>query len=575
MLPRQHEGAVREPEPRDRGVDLERAYGCLSVWRVRMLADSGLVPPKTMLESVRDRFWGEAENFIKDDVDYASNCLMVSFLAEALWVHSHGGGFARVWRSELAPNGITSFYGYDKFFHRQVCSRYILDDPENLLKKLDTCKSFLLCVLAGGPFVHPSFTYLNMCSSCLFETSHDVESMETRLADRICGHYCFVHPAHVQAPEPGEQETRLGKMDGEQVSAVTSGVSLTSDDAMEDLQAGRKNILDVRSERDAQRVKRADNVEQHAFRTQNINVLIECARAANKIRKTMTRARELRDNLGRARAALKELEAPKYMHEVPLYKWYLAHVSLRDLARVRSSLVHRQLTLTGPGVVVVRRAHEFLGYSHAADPALAAAVIKQAGIMKNVSTRSLCVSVYNEYVNTIVPPLVKLNLVGYYVPRYVFFKYWESMQVSPGQLTSHRDHLKSIDLKDILGSSFEQGRNLVGGNTIGWQFFWLYANLEAYRIMHKLAAHRRCGNPLNISCRPTSLAKHFLVFGSTHIALKLKDVYIVEPLPNLYRLFLCWERDIANNEEPEMDASEGSGTSSPPPPEQELEFEEV
>ncbi|AMB21618.1 hypothetical protein [Crucian carp herpesvirus] len=558
-------GSVRDPGSSDRGARLERTYGCLSVWRVRMLADPGLSgPSRAMLERVRDLYWREAGVFIKDDVEYASNCLMVSFLAEALEIHLYSGGFGRLWRADLAPNGITSFYGYDKYFHRQVCSRYMLEDPDALLVKLETCKKFLLCVLMGGPFVHPSFTYLNMCSSCLMETEHGVEFMEIRLTDVICGHYCFVHPAHVSPPELGEQEKRLDSMDGAQAaSTVHGGVSLMADDAMEDLQAGRKNVLDIKSAREAQSAKKADNVEQHAFRTQNMNVLIECARAANKIRKTLARARDLKDQLGKLRASLKEQEAPKYMHEVPLYKWYLAYASLIDLSRLKRDFivrpsrinVHETLpdshlyTLRGSRVTV-KRAHEYLGYATATDPALSAGVIKQAGIMKNVSTRSLRVSVYNEYLNTIVPPIVKLNLNGYIVPRYGFFKYYESMQFSPGQLTQHRHHLNAnIDLKDILGCTFEQGRKLIGANTLGWQYYWLYANLEAYRIMHKLAGHRVGGNPLGISTRSTSLAKYFLVFGITHVALKLKHVFVIEPIQNLYRLFLCWERDVDDDED--------------------------
>ncbi|AIC32402.1 protein Allo64 [Cyprinid herpesvirus 3] len=575
-------GAVRGAGAPDRGSALERAYSCLSVWRVRMLADPELQgPSRRMLDSVRDHYWREAETFIKDDVEYASNCLMVSFLAEALELHAYGGGFGKIWRSELFPNGLTSFYGYDKYFHRSVCSRYMLEDSDALMGKLNVCKRFLLCVLAGGPFVHQTFTYLNMCSACLFETQHGVEYMESRLADRVCGHYCFVHPSHVHAPEPGELETRLAEMDGAQSAAASAGVSLTADDAVEDMQAGRKNALDVRSEREARMARRADNVEQHAFKTQNMNVLIECARAANKIRKTLTKARELRDQLTKARALLKEHEAPKYMHEVPLYHWYLAYASLRDLSAHKAHLVggrrHYAVDTANPAVpamvpavalrsAVVRRAHEFLGYAHAGDTDLAAAVIKQAGVMKNVSTRSLRVSVYNEYLNAIVPPLVKLNMVGYYVPRYVFFKYYESMQFSPGMLTAHRNHLNSdIDLKDVLGSTFEQGKRIIGANTLGWHFFWMYANLEAYRIMHKLAAHRPSGNPLGISTRPTSLAKYFIVFGSTHIALKLKDVYIVEPIQNLYRLFLCWEKDVTADDADDLsEAGDASPPTAPP-----------
>lgn len=524
----------------------------MSIWRSRRLNGGGddggrdEKPERDWLEEIKKRFEMYAETYRLSDVEFASMCISTAFMAEALLIDCyHSGGMMTVWETDLYPNNVTSFYHYDRYFHK-VCSSTPMEDPGALLTKLNLCKKFLLFVLMSGETVHPCLLYLDMCSECLFETHHDIASLETRLEGKNCSHYTFIHHKCLKNRETLDLEKRLQELCEEGVVAQT-GISLESDNLMEAFQSGRSNIVDVKLLRDNQNMTRVNHVEQYSCNATNINVLIECAKLRNKIQRTLAKADELVESLKMAREALNAHINPKYMHEIPIYTWFNTFVGLKRRYDHQRVLVHQtggegDIASLIPNPSIITRAYAYLNFESDMDNEFRSRVITQAGIMKNVSTTCLEVSVYNEYLNTIVPSVVKTGLRKAYVSRYIFFKYYESMQVSPVLLTKHREHLKSLDLKDILGSDINRGRDIIGHKTIGWVYFWIHANLEGFKIMHKLATLKRPDDeddPDKLA-RLALTTKYFLMIDMNHIALVLRDVYIIEPVCNLYHLFVCW-----------------------------------
>ncbi|UWI83595.1 protein Allo64 [Anguillid herpesvirus 1] len=526
--------------------DIEEAYNCLSVWRHRRAALrragqdvelARLTPSRVMLRAVRDRFADRALTVFKSpqddrrDVELCAICLYISFLAEALETDCFGVKLPAIW-ARLEQQDLTSFYKYDEFFGA-LCRESTLLEPSRLTARLDLCKQFLLCVIGASSRTAPCLHYLDMCSACLAGTPHDIGSIEHRLKGKTCTHYAFVSPRFLVAQtEETELDRRYNMVKSDGVSAH-HGVSLVSDKALESLASGTLSILEIKQLRDVD--KSVQSVENVHLPIDNVSVLVECAKLKTTIHKNLKRADTLAQELKEARQAVANFMAPKYLHELPLYNYFVVELSLKERAETIAALTPN-LRAAQPSVRTVR-AWQHLSYTSVNDPRYRAATIGQAGILKNVSILNLDITVYNEYVTTILPCIARSGSWRYYVPRYVFFKFYESLQVNPRYLTEFRQHLQNLDLKKLLGSTLSNAREQIGDRTEGWQYFWLHANLEAFRIIHKIVNWSRAGDVFENSA---PLKKYFKIFSPNLLALVIDGITIVDDISELYGLLLCY-----------------------------------